>query len=78
MHSCSSLENHTRFQTKMGIKSIPVIGQNGTKTLPFGAAHTLYGLYKGIPLGRKTLSRFVCVLCAVCPLPRVPLSLVTL
>ena len=39
IHSRSSLENHTRFQTvKMAQK--PGL---------FGAAHTVYGIYKGVP-----------------------------
>ena len=37
----SSLENHTRFQTKMGkIYSRLISEQKGTKTLPDVAAHT--------------------------------------
>ena len=37
IHSRSSLENHTRFQTK---SVYPFSVQNGAKTLPDGAAHT--------------------------------------
>ena len=33
------LENHTRFQTKMG-KAYPFSDQNGSKPLADGAAHT--------------------------------------
>ena len=35
-----SLENHTRFQTKMGKYLYLFSGQKGAKTLPDGAAHT--------------------------------------
>ena len=40
IHSLSSLENHTRFQTKMDkVYTVPFSDQNATKTQPFGAAH---------------------------------------
>ena len=39
--SGSSLENHTRFQTKMHGQSLfPFSDQKGSKSIPFGAAHT--------------------------------------
>ena len=39
IHSYSSLENHIRFQTKMG-KAYPFSDQNGVKPVADGAAHT--------------------------------------
>ena len=47
-HSRSSLENHTRFQTKC---VHPFSDQNGAKPLPDGGRTYLYGLYKGVPPG---------------------------
>ena len=45
IHSRSSLENHTRFQTKMGKVYITRFQtQKGPKTIPFGAVHT-YRIY---------------------------------
>ena len=45
IHSRSSLENHTRFQTKMGKVYITHFQtQKGRKTIPFGAVHT-YRIY---------------------------------
>ena len=41
MSSRSSLENHTRFQTKMGKVYTRFLDQNGAKTLPNGAANML-------------------------------------
>ena len=41
IYSRSSLENHTRIQTKSGKSLCPFSNQNGEKTIPFGAAHTL-------------------------------------
>ena len=54
LHSRSSLENHTQFQTKMGeVYSYPFSDQNGAKTLPDGAAHTYIRL-KGSTPGENT------------------------
>ena len=39
IHTSSSLENHTRFQTN-GQSVYPFSDQNGVKTLPIWAAHT--------------------------------------
>ena len=39
IHSRSSLENHTKFQTKMA-SLYPFSDQNGENTIPFGAVHT--------------------------------------
>ena len=39
-HSCSSLENHIRFQTKMGQEYVRFQTKTAQKTLPDGAAHT--------------------------------------
>ena len=45
IHSRSSLENHTRFQTKMGKVYITHFQtQKGPKTIPFVAVHT-YRIY---------------------------------
>ena len=40
IYSRTSLENHTRIQTKSGKSLYPFSNQNGAKTIPFGAAHT--------------------------------------
>ena len=48
IHSHSSLENHTQFQTKMG-KVYPFSDQNGTKTLPSGVAHTYIAYIREYP-----------------------------
>ena len=40
IHSCSSLKNHTRFQTKMDKVYTHFQTKMAQKTLPFGAAHT--------------------------------------
>ena len=40
IHSRNSLENHTRFQIKMGKVYPRFKTKNGAKTLPYGAAHT--------------------------------------
>ena len=40
IRSRSSLENHIRFQTKMGQSVYPFSDQKGPKTLPFRTAHT--------------------------------------
>ena len=48
IRSCSSLENHTRFQTKWA-KCIPVFRPKRRKNpILWGRTH-LYGLYKGVP-----------------------------
>ena len=39
IHSRSSLESHTQFQTKMA-SLYPFSDQNGENTIPFGAVHT--------------------------------------
>ena len=40
INSCSSLENHIRFQTKMGKIYTRFQTKTAQKTLPFGVAHT--------------------------------------
>ena len=40
IHSRGSLENHAGFKTIMGQNLYPFSDQNGSKTIPFGAAHT--------------------------------------
>ena len=49
IHSRSSLENHTRFQSKMGQSVYPFSDQNGAKTLPDGAAHTYIAYIREYP-----------------------------
>ena len=49
MHSSSSLENNTRFQTKMGKVIARFSDQNGAKTLAFGAAHTVMACIMSTP-----------------------------
>ena len=45
-----SLKTHTRFQTKMGkVYVYRFSDQNGTKTLPDGAAHTYIAYLKEYP-----------------------------
>ena len=53
VHSRSSLENHTRFQTKMGKVYIRV--QTKTAEKPFGAAHRYIGEYLPGPDNTNTL-----------------------
>ena len=48
MHSRSSLENPTRFQTKMGEMYTRFQTKTAQKNISFGAAHTTR-LYKGVP-----------------------------
>ena len=50
MHSRSSLENHTRFHTKMGkvYTRLPA-DQNGSKTLPSRAAYTYLAYIREYP-----------------------------
>ena len=47
--SRSSLENHTRFQTKMDEVYTRFQTQTAQKPGRFGAAHTVYGIYKAVP-----------------------------
>ena len=49
IHSRSSLENYTRFHTKME-KSIPVFRPKRPKLLTLCGGTNLHGLYKGVPL----------------------------
>ena len=49
-HYRSSLENHTRFQTEM-TKIYTRFQTKTAENLPFRTAHTLYGLYEGVPPG---------------------------
>ena len=54
IHSRSSLENHTRFETKMGkVYDYPFSDQNGAKTLPDGAAHSYIAYTREFPSGCK-------------------------
>ena len=50
IHSRKSLGNHTRVQTKMGKVYTRFQTKLGANTLPDLAAHTVYGLYKGVAL----------------------------
>ena len=46
----SSLKTHNRFQTKMGTVYVyPFSDQNGTKTIPDGAAHTYIAYLREYP-----------------------------
>ena len=47
--SRSSLKNHTRFQTKMDEVYTSFQTKPVQKPGVFGAAHTVYGIYKGVP-----------------------------
>ena len=53
VHSRSSLENHTRFQTKMG--KVYTRLQTKTAEKPFGAAHRYIGEYPPGPDNTNTL-----------------------
>ena len=57
IHSRSSLENHTRFQTKMGNVFARFSDQNGAKTLPFGAAHTVMACIREYPQVRSKVRK---------------------
>ena len=48
IHSLSSIENHTRFQTKVG-KSIPVFRPKRPKIHTLCGATNLHDLYRGVP-----------------------------
>ena len=49
IHFRSSLENHTRFQTKMDEVYTRFQTKTAQKPGLFGAAHAVYGIYKGVP-----------------------------
>ena len=49
IHTRSSLENHTRFQTN-GQSVYPFSNQNGVKTLPIWAAHAYIAYIRAQPL----------------------------
>ena len=49
IRSCRSLENHTRFNFT-GQNLYPFSDQNGSKTIPFGAAHTYIAYIGEYPL----------------------------
>ena len=54
MNSRSSLENHTRFETKMGkVYDYPFSDQKGARTLPDGAARTYIAYTREYPSGCK-------------------------
>ena len=44
-----SLENHTRFKTINGQNLYPCLDQNGSKTIPFRAAHTYIAYIREYP-----------------------------
>ena len=53
IHSRSSLENHTRFQTKMGKVNTCFQTKKDQKLYPMGRHTQLYGLYREVtPLGQ--------------------------
>ena len=62
IRSCSSLKNHTPFQTKMGKVYTRFQTQNGAKTLPEGVAHTYMAYIREYPrvsfIGRFRKMRF--------------------
>ena len=59
IHYHSSLENHTRFQTKLGKVYTLLSGQKGPKSPPVGAAHTYMAYIREYPLGVKGSSRIL-------------------
>ena len=63
IHSRNSLENHTRFQIKMGKVYTRFKTKNGAKTLPYGAAHTYMAYIRKHPpppRGKKKASEKPC------------------
>ena len=63
IRSRGSLENHTQFKTLNGQNLYPFSNQNGSKTIPFGAAHTYVayiGEYPLPPPGTGLLSEGLC------------------
>ena len=48
IQSRSSLENHTRFQTKLGKVYTRFQTKTGQKPYPWGGTY-IHGLYKGVP-----------------------------
>ena len=65
VHSRSSLENHTRFQTKMG--KVYTRLQTKTAEKPFGAAHRYIGEYPPGPDNTNSLLACSLDVCHVCP-----------
>ena len=65
IHSRSSLENHTRFQTKMG--KVYTRLQTKTAEKPFGAAHRYIGEYPPGPDNTNSLLGCSLDVCHVCP-----------
>ena len=65
VHSRSSLENHTRFQTKMGKECIRF--ETKTAQKPFGVAHRYVGEYPPGPDNTNTLLACSLDVCHVCP-----------
>ena len=64
VHSRSSLENHTRFQTKMGKDCIRF--ETKTAQKPFGVAHRYVGEYPPGPDNTNTLLTSSLDVCHVC------------
>ena len=64
IHSRSSLENHTRFQTKMG--KVYIRFETKTAQKPFGVAHRYVGEYPPGPDNTNTLLTCSLDVCHVC------------
>ena len=64
VHSRSALENHTRFQTKMGKECIRF--ETKTAQKPFGVAHRYVGEYPPGPDNTNTLLTCSLDVCHVC------------
>ena len=62
IHSRSSLENHTQFQTKMGKVYTRFQTKTAKKTLPDGEAHTHIAYIREHPPGAKSkiLVKYIC------------------
>ena len=54
IHSRSSPENHTRFQTKLGKVFTRFQTKTAKKPYPMGGGAYLYRLYKGVPPGTES------------------------
>ena len=78
IHSCSSFENHTRFQTKMGEVYTRIQTKTARKPYRLGQ-HIPYMAYiREFPLGGIPFPVLFCVSFAVCLFPPVPFNVVTL
>ena len=71
VHSRISLENHTRFQTKMG--KVYTRLQTKTAEKPFGAAHRYIGEYPPDPDNTNSLLAWLFTWCLPCLSPKIDL-----